>query len=120
MKLEAVDAEDLVAGFEAGVGGGHAGLEGVDLDGCVLSLGYEAEVVEREVVGVALACDEEFGVGTLAVVDEGEGDGLVEIQDGAIAYVFPGGVFDGVEVDDDDRRSGCQLLRRGSLAGCSR
>ena len=33
-------------------------------------------------------------------MDEGEGDGLVEIKQGAIEDVFPGGILDGVVVDD--------------------
>ena len=54
VELEAVDGEDLVAGLQAGTGGGHVGLKRVDLDGGVLHLGNEAELVEGEVVGTAL------------------------------------------------------------------
>src|SRR6266851_792785 len=101
VELNAVDAEDLVVRLEAGSCSGHAGLERVDLDGGVLHLWDEADLVEGEVVrAAALGFDEEFGVGALAVVDEGEWDGLVEIQDGAVGDVFPGGIFDGVVVDD--------------------
>ena len=60
VKLEAVDAEDLVVGLEAGAGGGHVGLERVDLDRRVLHLGDEAELVEGEVVGAALGFDEDL------------------------------------------------------------
>ena len=55
-------------------------FERVDLDGRVLHLRDEAELVEGEVVGAALGFDEEFGVDALAVVDVGEGDGLVEVE----------------------------------------
>ncbi len=92
---------DLVAGFEAGARGRHVGLERADLDGSLLHLGDETDLVDAEVVGGALGFDEEFGVGALAVVDEGEGNGLVEVQNRAVADVVPGGVFDGVEVDDE-------------------
>ncbi len=101
MKLEAVDAEDLVTGLKAGVGGGHVGLERVDLDGSVLHLRDDAELLEGEVVGAALVRDKELGVGALAVVDEGERDGLVEIEDGAVGDVVPCGVLDGVVMDDE-------------------
>src|SRR5271168_1683851 len=84
MKLEAVDAEDLVVGLKAGANGWHAGLERVDLDRCVLHLRDEADLFKGEFVRGAFGLDEEFGVGALAVVDEGEGDCLVEIQDGAV------------------------------------
>ena len=100
---EAVDADDLVAGFEAGAVGGPPAVGRLDLDGRVLHLRDEAHGqrrVERELVGAAFECEEERGVGALAVVDVGEGDGLVGVQRGVVEDVFPGGILDVVEVDD--------------------
>ena len=101
VELEAVDGEDLVLGLETGADGGHVGLKGVDLDGGGLHLGDEAELVEGEVVGAALGFDEDLGVGALAVVEVGEGDRLVDVEQGADGYLVPGGVLDGVVVDDE-------------------
>ena len=50
--------------------------------------------------GAVLGFDEELGVGALAVVDEREGHGLVEVQQGTDGDLVPGGFFDGVVVDD--------------------
>ena len=69
-------------------------------DRSVLHLRDEADLIHGEVVRAAFGFDEEFGVGALAIVDEGEGDDLVEIEQGAIEDVFPCGIFDGVVVDD--------------------
>ena len=114
VQLEAVDGDDLVFGLEAGAGGGGvgvAGVEGFDLDGGVLHPGDEAEFVEGKVVGSAFGFDKDFGVGALSVVEEGEGDGLVDIEEGADGYVIPGGIFNGVVVDDEvagaDAGGGC-------------
>ncbi len=64
-------------------------------------LGTRPSLVEGEVVGLRLWYSTKmFGVDALAVVDEGEGDGLVEVEERAVEDVFPGGVLDGVEVDD--------------------
>src|SRR5205814_3970848 len=83
VKVEAVDAEDLVVRVEAGACGGHAGLKRVDLNGGVLHLRDQADLVEREIVGAGFGFDEEAGVGALGVGGAGGGDGLIESEDGA-------------------------------------
>ena len=52
----------------------------------------ETQLVEGEVVGAALRFDEELCVRALAVVDEGEGDGLVDVQERADRNLVPGGI----------------------------
>ena len=63
--------------------------------------GMRPSLVEREIICLAFVFNEEFGVDAVAVVDEGEGDGLIEVKERAIDDIVPGGVFDGVVVDDD-------------------
>ena len=104
VELDAIDGEDLVVGLEASLSGGHGGLERADLHRRVLHFGDEADLFEVEVVGATLGFDEEFGIGALAVVDEGERDGLVEVQHAAVEDIFPGGVLDGVEANDEITR----------------
>ncbi len=76
------------------------GSRDCDLDRRVLHHGDETERVEREVLRAALGFDEELGIGSLTVVDVGEGNGLVEVQQGTDGDLVPGWIFDGVVVDD--------------------
>ncbi len=98
-----VDGEDAILGEDACACGGSGFVgEVADLDGDGLLYGNKAELVEVEVVGVVgiLGFDEEAGVDALAVVQVGEGRGVVEVGGGALEDVAPGGVFLVVEVDD--------------------
>ena len=63
-------------------------------------LGTRPSWSREKLSGLPLDSMKMLGVDALAVVDEGEGDGLVEVEDGAVDDVVPGGVLDGVEVDD--------------------
>ena len=98
--MQTIDGGDLVSGLEAGFGGGHVGLERFDFDRNGLHAGDEAEFIEREAFRVALVLDEDRSVCAMAVVHEGEGDGVVEVEQRADADLLPGGVLDGGVVND--------------------
>ena len=114
MERESVDGFDAIFWLEAGVGGGCVGGEILDLNRGVLHPWDEAEFVEGEVVGAAFGFDEDFSVGALSVVNEGEGDGLVEVEERADGDLVPGGVLDGVVVGD-----GVAGVNAGGCGGCS-
>ena len=90
----------LSPALKACVGGRHVRFESVDLHGLVLHLRNEAKVVEGEIVGGALVLDKYFCVGAAAIVNIGKGNGLVEVEERPDADLVPGGVLDGVVVDD--------------------
>ncbi len=92
MQLDAIDGGDDIVWLEAGALGGCAGADLADGDGRGLDARVEAEGIEREALRLALVVDLDGGVGALAVVEEGEGKRLVEVQQGVDADVFPVGI----------------------------
>ncbi len=100
VQLDAVHADDLVAGLQAGFGCGHVRFQRLDCYRSLLVDGNEAEVFDVEVIGRAGVLHEEDGVDALAGVHVGEGQGLVQVEPRLLLHIAPVRVLDGVEVDD--------------------
>ena len=100
--LEAVDADDLVAGLHSGAVGGRARGHGEDVDGAWIHARDEAN--GHEVIGAEFSVggdgDGEGAGAGFAVVLEGDGERPVEIEGGLLEYLFPSGVRDVVEAGD--------------------
>ena len=101
VELEAVDGGDLIVGLEACARGGHVCFKRVDLNRGGLHLGDEAHLVDGEVVRAALGFDEELCVDALTVVNEGEGDSLIDVEERTNLDLIPGWIFDVVVVNDE-------------------